>query len=52
MHSRTPSSTSTPGHQRTPSGGTSIVGDILYSIATGDEEGRNRQRILTFAAKR
>ncbi|KAG6544242.1 hypothetical protein Mapa_014345 [Marchantia paleacea] len=36
---------------RTPSG-TSIVGDVLYGIASEDEEGRSRQRILAFAAKR
>jgi hypothetical protein len=34
------------------SGSGSIVGDVLYSIATGEEEGRSRQRILAFAAKR
>ncbi|CAI5948461.1 unnamed protein product [Closterium sp. NIES-65] len=32
--------------------GGSIVGDVLYSIATGEEEGRSRARILAFAAKR
>eukprot|EP00249_Psilotum_nudum_P013444 c24337_g1_i1 orf=478-2046(+) len=30
----------------------SITGDLFYNIATGDEEGRSRQRILSFAAKR
>lgn len=34
------------------SGPNSIVGDVLYSIATGEEEGKPRQRILAFAAKR
>lgn len=32
--------------------GGSIVGDVIYSIATGEEEGKSRQRILAFAAKR
>jgi len=32
--------------------GGSIVGDVLYSIATGEEEGKSRARILAFAAKR
>ncbi|CAK9858030.1 unnamed protein product, partial [Sphagnum jensenii] len=29
-----------------------IVGDILYNLAVGDEDGHSRQRILAFAAKR
>jgi hypothetical protein len=37
---------------RSSTSGTNIVGDILYNIAVGDEEGRSRQRILAFAAKR
>lgn len=37
---------------RLSTSGTNIVGDILYNIAVGDEEGRSRQRILAFAAKR
>lgn len=40
------------GSSSQPMIGGSIVGDVLYSIATGEEEGRSRQRILAFAAKR
>ncbi|CAM6045002.1 unnamed protein product [Sphagnum compactum] len=32
--------------------GSNIVGDILYNLAVGDEDGHSRQRILAFAAKR
>ncbi|XP_073389885.1 uncharacterized protein [Physcomitrium patens] len=39
-------------NHRSSTSGTNIVGDILYNIAVGDEEGRSRQRILAFAAKR
>jgi hypothetical protein len=35
-----------------PATGMNVVGDVLYSIASEDEEGRSRQRILAFAAKR
>ncbi|XP_002972422.2 protein HLB1 [Selaginella moellendorffii] len=37
--------------ERSPSR-SSIIGDVLQNIAAGDEEGRSRQRILAFAAKR
>ncbi|KAL3679952.1 hypothetical protein R1sor_022908 [Riccia sorocarpa] len=49
--SRRPSEMPDNYPSRMPSG-TSIVGDVLYSIASEDEEGRSRQRILAFAAKR
>jgi hypothetical protein len=35
-----------------PATGKNVVGDVLYSIASEDEDGRSRQRILAFAAKR
>ncbi|KAL2613135.1 hypothetical protein R1flu_024827 [Riccia fluitans] len=49
--SRRPSETPDNYPSRKPSGA-SIVGDVLYSIASEDDEGRSRERILAFAAKR
>ncbi|KAJ7515754.1 hypothetical protein O6H91_22G026300 [Diphasiastrum complanatum] len=50
--SESPSSTqiATP-KQRTPNV-SSIAGDVMYNITAGDGQGRSRQRILSFAAKR
>ncbi len=39
-------------NQRSSTIGSNIVGDILYNLAVGDEDGHSRQRILAFAAKR
>jgi hypothetical protein len=41
-----------PVNQRSSTIGSNIVGDILYNLAVGDEDGHSRQRILAFAAKR
>jgi hypothetical protein len=41
-----------PANQRSSTSGSNIVGEILYNLTVGDEEGRSRQRILAFAAKR
>ncbi|CAK9190660.1 unnamed protein product [Sphagnum troendelagicum] len=38
--------------ERSSTIGSNIVGDILYNLAVGDEDGHSRQRILAFAAKR
>ncbi|CAM6105823.1 unnamed protein product [Calypogeia fissa] len=40
------------GYPGRPAGGKNLFGDVLYSISAEDEEGRSRQRILAFAAKR
>ncbi|CAK9227057.1 unnamed protein product [Sphagnum troendelagicum] len=37
---------------RSSTSGSNIVGEVLYNLTVGDEEGRSRQRILAFAAKR
>ncbi|CAM6026577.1 unnamed protein product [Sphagnum balticum] len=41
-----------PANQRSSTSGSNIVGEILYNHTVGDEDGRSRQRILAFAAKR
>jgi hypothetical protein len=41
-----------PANQRSSTSGSNIVGEVLYNLTVGDEEGRSRQRILAFAAKR
>jgi hypothetical protein len=41
-----------PANQRSSTSGSNIVGELLYNLTVGDEEGRSRQRILAFAAKR